>query len=201
MRSILEKLKVPFLEYGYKKHKNSFWKVENGFYKLIDFQKGTHGGNYYFINVSLHPIGLPKLLTNELIINEMPTESECIIRQRIEQIVDSSVAQIFKSRLVSIDELDAIKDIIKSISEVDKWLMEWGDYEKIANMEFEEAAKLLSVVPILKKKAFYFIKCYCAFQNGNTKEAKEEFERYLNEKIDRLDFQKIDQFLKNLLKL
>lgn len=199
MRSILEKLKVPFSEYGYKKRKNSFWKVENGFYKLIDFQKGAHGGNYYFINVALHPIGMPKLLTNELIIPETPNESECIIRQRFEQIIDNSLSDKFKSKLVMLDDVETVKEIMESINYIDQWLMVWGNYNKIEEMDFEEVASMLTVVPILKNKAYYYIKCYCAFRNGNYKTADENFSRYLNEKIDELDFQKVDEFLSYLL--
>lgn len=201
MKSIIESLKVQLFEYGYQKRKNSFWKVENGFYKLIDFQKGAYGGDYFFINVALHPIGLPKLLIKDLRIPDMPTESECILRQRIEQVLDNSVAEMFKSKLISQDNLNATKDIIGSISEIDKWLSEWGNYKKIENTKFEDLSSMLNVVPILKKKAYYFIKCYCSVQNGNTEVAKEEFDLYLNEKIDDLEFKEINKFLDNLLNL
>ncbi|MEC1526249.1 DUF4304 domain-containing protein, partial [Neobacillus niacini] len=43
-------------EYGYRKKGNSFWKIENGFYKLINIQK-SNNGDYFFINLGIHPVG------------------------------------------------------------------------------------------------------------------------------------------------
>ena len=40
MKELLNELKGDIAGYGYKKSGNSFWKIENGFYKLIDFQGG-----------------------------------------------------------------------------------------------------------------------------------------------------------------
>lgn len=81
MKELVAKLKNDFTPYGYQKSRNSFWKIENGFYRLIDFQKGAYG-DYLFINVCLYPAGLPSLIAGKLEIKERPWEYECIIRQR-----------------------------------------------------------------------------------------------------------------------
>lgn len=47
---ILGEIKPLFAKYGYKKNGDSFWKLENGFYKLINFQKGRYGD--YFLSMS-----------------------------------------------------------------------------------------------------------------------------------------------------
>ena len=86
MKTIIGEVKGIFSEYGYKKERNSFWKIENDFYRLINFQHGAYG-DYFFVNVGLHPVGLPSLYTGKLEIKEKPKEHECIIRQRMEQIV------------------------------------------------------------------------------------------------------------------
>ena len=50
MKQLLNEMKSAFSERGYRKAGNSFWKVENGFYKLVNFQKGAYG-DYFFVNV------------------------------------------------------------------------------------------------------------------------------------------------------
>ena len=40
MKTIIGEVKGIFSEYGYKKERNSFWKIENDFYKLINFSMG-----------------------------------------------------------------------------------------------------------------------------------------------------------------
>lgn len=72
MKTIIGEVKGIFSEYGYKKERNSFWKIENDFYKLINFQHGAYG-DYLFVNVGLHPVGLPSLYTGKLEIKEKPS--------------------------------------------------------------------------------------------------------------------------------
>lgn len=90
---VLNEVKPQILKYGYKKSGNSFWKIENGFYKLINFQAGAYG-NYFFINVAIHPCGLPILYTKRLEIVEKPKESQCALRQRAEHISGKASAFI-----------------------------------------------------------------------------------------------------------
>ena len=104
MKELLNELKGDIAGYGYKKSGNSFWKIENGFYKLIDFQGGAHG-DYFFINVGLHPVGLPSLITGKLEIKERPREHECIIRQRIGEIVP---VELFQKALPPIHDADTV---------------------------------------------------------------------------------------------
>ena len=198
MKHILEALKVPLSEHGYQKKNNSFWKSEDGFYKLINFQKGAYG-NYYFINIGLHPLGLPMLSTEELIIPNLPSESECIIRQRIEQVISSPTAERFKKELVAVNDMEVVGELIDVISEIDQWFKEWGSFQKIENMEFDEAVNMLTVVPVLKKKAFYMLKCYCANRSGNSETARNNFNAYLSESIDVFDFHHVDKFLNVLI--
>lgn len=199
MNSIIEVLKAPLSEHGYQKRSNSFWKIEDGFYKLINFQKGLYDGNYYFINIGLHPLGLPQLSTKELTIYNKPNESECIIRQRIEQVVSNPIADRFKKELVSVNDTTVIEQFIDAISEIDQWLNNWGNYKKIEDMEFDEAVNMLTVVPVLKKKAFFMLKCYCAYKNGNSETAQNNFYSYLGENVGNLKFHEVDRFFYDLI--
>jgi hypothetical protein len=189
----------PFGDYGYKMKKNSFWKVEDGFFKLIDFQKGAYGADYFFVNVCLHPIGLPMLTTKELTIIENPNEHECIIRQRIEAIVSNPDVNAFNKKLVSTKNSLVIKGIVNSINEIEQWFKKWGTFDAVEKAEFDEISNMLTVVPILKKKAFLLLKCYCYHQEGNNESAKILYNEYLQVIVDDLKFQNVDIYIGDLI--
>lgn len=56
MKTIIGEVKGIFSEYGYKKERNSFWKIENDFYKLINFQHGAYG-DYLLLMLDFTPWG------------------------------------------------------------------------------------------------------------------------------------------------
>lgn len=49
MKELIHEVKSEITQYGYKKARNSFWKIEDGFYKLINFQHGAYGD--YFLSM------------------------------------------------------------------------------------------------------------------------------------------------------
>lgn len=202
MKELLSEVSTTLKLLGYRKKGNSFWKIDNNIYKLIDFQKGAHGGGYFFVNVCVHPIGLPKLITSEISICEHPKNHECVLRQRIEQISQNEQIKLFQRGLVSIDNREVIKAIIDTIPlEVELWLEEWGTYEKFANSEFNEISHMMTVVPKLKEKAFLMLKFYSNLKLGDNKKAEQYLDQYLNTRIIGLEFSEVDSYLKSLLKL
>ena len=194
MKELLNEIKGEIAGYGYKKSGNSFWKIENGFYKLINFQRGTHG-DYFFINVGLHPVGLPSLITGKLEIKEKPREYECIIRQRIEEIVPS---EMFKKALPPIHDTDTIREIVAAIPAIDRWLADWGSFDVLANKDFSELSRMMPIAPILWQKAYYMLKCYCMIKKRNIPEAKKLFLAYLSENQN-MDFSAVDRYMEALL--
>jgi len=68
---------------GFKKKRHTFFKAENGFYKLINIQKSQFGDHFY-INIGVHPIGLPQLITDQLQLKENISIFDCILQTRIE---------------------------------------------------------------------------------------------------------------------
>jgi hypothetical protein len=110
---------------GYKRLKTRFFKFDNEVFKQIDFQRGANG-SYFFVNVCLHPVGLPELLAGKLVIPDRPSEHECIISRRIEAIVLDGATAAFRSRLVSCEDEQAVTQILQSLStNVQSWLSEW----------------------------------------------------------------------------
>ncbi|WP_298018213.1 DUF4304 domain-containing protein [uncultured Dysosmobacter sp.] len=130
---ILSEVRPMLAQYGYKKSGNSFWKSENGFYKLINFQKGTYG-NYFFINVGLHPNGLSILCTKQLCLLERPKESQCVLRERAEQI--SIKAGSFKKEIGYMEEIETLKGLLFSVMpDMEAWLSKWGSYRTILSAD------------------------------------------------------------------
>lgn len=89
MKKLLTEVHASLKVLGYLKKGKSFYRNYNGFYHLINFQGGAYG-NYYFINIALHPIGCPNLITDQLIIHENFPESSCAIRYRIDEFMSKS---------------------------------------------------------------------------------------------------------------
>ena len=194
MKTLICEEKDTFTQYGYRKERNSFWKKENGFYKLVNFQSGAYG-DYFFINVGLHPIGLPSLIAGKLEIKERPIEYECIFRQRMEQV---SPLAIFKKPLVSVSDPRVVPAITSGLSDVEAWFARWGSFETIAACEFSDVEGMLSCVPLLWNKAYKMLKCCCLLKLGRTAEAEAFYAEYLAENRE-MDFSAVDQYLKELL--
>ena len=194
MKELLGEVKGELSQYGYKKAQSSFWKIENGFYKLIHFQRGAYG-DYFFINVGLHPVGLPSLIVQKLEIKERLREYECIIRQRIGEIPPCEMLQ---KSLVPIHDPNTVWEIIASIPAVESWLAHWGNFEALAGKDFPELSRMMPIAPILWQKAYDLLKCYCMIKQKNLPEAKKFFLAYLSENKE-MDFSPVDHYLEALL--
>ncbi|MBM6619979.1 DUF4304 domain-containing protein [Bacillus suaedaesalsae] len=199
MKELLQKISPELKTFGYKKKGSNFWKIENGFYKIINFQKGLHGGQYYFINVGIHPNGMPQLISNQLLVLEQPKENECIIRQRVEQIIESKEMNAFKEGLVSLDDERTTENFIKIIPEIEKWSLQYGTYEELIGISEKEIYDLLNASPILKKKAFVFLQLFCEIKLNNKEGANEAFDKYKKENVNGLNFDELDNYLGSLI--
>lgn len=193
---ILSEIKPMMSQYGYKKNGNSFWKNENGFYKLINFQKGAYG-NYFFINVGLHPNGLPMLYPKQLCFLERPKEHECVLRQRVDEI--SAKASSFEKNIGYVEEIEVLRELVFSVlPDIQIWLNDWGTYKTILSADFDEIIKLFSVAPILWKKEFWLLKSYCALMERDKMAAKRFFSFYQVENSN-MDFSLVDNYMDNLI--
>ncbi len=132
LTDVLGHVSDAFRSIGYEKARNRFWRVKDDTYQLIDFQPGAHG-NYFFVNVCVHPVGFPKILSGKLIIPVRPLEYECVIRQRIEEVGGAPVVDLFRNSLVPINDLAAMSMIKEAVaSDVEVWMGRWGTCEAIA---------------------------------------------------------------------
>lgn len=196
LKRITDEVKPIINDYRYRKRGNSFWKIENGFYKLIHFQGGAYG-DYFFINAALHPVGLPMLCQSQLKIIDKPKEYNCALHERLEQI--SSKAILFPHRVGFIEDVENAQALLEAVMpDIERWLNQWGSYERIITSDLDEMSKLFSVVPILFKKEFWLLKSYCALTMGNQAGAEEYFLAYRQENPD-MDFRLVDDYMSNLI--
>lgn len=200
MKELLNKVNSILKPAGYRMKGMAFWKIDNGFYKLIDFQKGAYQGDYFFINLCVHPVGLPKLKVKQLSIIEKPKEYECIIRQRIEQVIHNDGITKFREGFVSSSDNEIINTLINCLpEEVDQWLNYWGKFENLANANKDLVLNMLTVVPKLKEKAFYMLKFYCFIKLLNKEKAVTCLNQYSSIDTVGLDFSILDNHLNSLL--
>lgn len=192
---LLNEVKSLMSEYGYRKKGDSFWKIENGFYKLIHFQKGAYG-DYFFINVALHPNGLP-MLSAKLELIEKPKEYCCALRQRVEQI--TTKGNSFHGKLGYPEEAETVQALLSAVlPDLEAWLNKWGSYETILSAPFDEMVNLFTVPPLFFKKEFWLLKCYAAWMTEDAGKANEYFSAYQQENPDR-NFSLVDQYMYTLL--
>ena len=196
LKQVLDEVKSGISDYGYRKRGNSFWKTEDGFYKLIHFQGGAYG-DYFFINVALHPCGLPMLWQNQLKIIDRPKEYECALHQRVEQISDK--AGSFPHSVGFIPDSKTMAGLLEAIMpDIEGWLNQWGSFGRIAASDFEEISRLFSVVPLLFQKEFWLLKSYCALMMGDKEGAAEYFSAYRRQNPE-MDFRLVDHYISNLI--
>lgn len=197
MKEMLEKVKRAFAQNGYRKRRNSFYKIEDGFYRLVNFQKGAYG-NYFYINVGLHPVGLPILQANTLYMPDHPKEYECVLRERAEEIVKEENRRIW-SQAQNWAGDDMVPYIIDAIVDIEAWFHTWGSFHAILDCPFEKISKMFTVAPIFWRKEYLLLKLYCAFQVGDVEEAQSLFHKYSDTPVKNLSFEGIDSYLQSIL--
>lgn len=197
MKEMLKKARGAFAQNGYRKRGNSFYKTEDGFYKLVSFQKGAYG-DYFFINAGLHPVGLPLLQADTLQIPDHPKEYECALRERIGQIVTEEKREIWSKAQNWIGS-DMVPHIIDAIGDIEAWFQKWGSFQGILDCSFDEISDMFSAVPLLWEKEYLLLKFYAALQVGDIALSRELFRSYSNTVVQNLNFERTDSYLQSML--
>ena len=198
---MLEKVKGSFVQKGYRKRRSSFYKVEGGFYKLVHFQKGAYG-DYFFIKVGLHPVGLPFLQANTLLIPDHPKEYECVLRERVGEIVEGKEHEIFSMPWIGDD---MFPHIIGALVDIEAWFQKWGSFQTILDSSFDEISKMFPVAPICWEKQYQLLRFYCAVQTGDMERAQKIFSQYSDVTVQTvntaqiMNFEDLDHYLRSML--
>ena len=200
MKEMLSKLNSTFKILGYKKDGNTFWKIDNGYYRLINFQKGQYN-DYFFINIGINPVKFPKLISNKLEVPEKPKEYECIIRARIEQIItDNDLIDKFRKDFVYITDDEIIDELISIIpNDLEKWFKKMASDEYLLNMNIDAINLFISSPPITKTKSFLMLKYFCSVRLGYIELAKNLLNEYKHITINDYNFNLVDNYLISLL--
>lgn len=186
---------------GFQRTKNSIWRVIDDVYHLIDFQVGSHGENYFFVNIAIHPIGLPMLVGPGLEIRDRPREFECAIRCRIEDVSQSSIAKWCRFALMSDIDQGLIDSLVSCLdSDVESWFRSCGTLQYLAHVPQSEILPFMTAVPAVELKAHALLACYCRCRVGDTRNAQKHYQRYLSAPSGGYEFPAVDEFLGRLIK-
>jgi hypothetical protein len=185
---------------GYRRLATHFQKTENGFHRVIDFQRSAHGA-YFFVNVCVHPVGLPKLLIGKLVIPDEPKEYECILRRRIQDLVPAESAAALRSQSVDFDDEPEVQKVLSLIpSTVEPWLARWGSYATIIKASDEELKDMLTVVPKLWQKACAMLKLFCCLKMKDRANADRFLAEFIAAPTGGSDLSLVDEYILSLAK-
>ncbi|MCC2390114.1 DUF4304 domain-containing protein [Bacillus pacificus] len=183
---------------GFKKKRHTFCKTENGFYKLINIQKSQFGDDFY-IHIGVHPIGLPQLITDQLLIKENISIFDCILRTRIEPI------HMKQNQLLHNVSHETI-DIPNYLSTIFDWFQVWASYENLVKTNIHSVTSVLAVVPILQEKAFLLLTCFSFYNLKQYEQANHYLQQYLQcavhlntEEKEQVFFREVDMYMKKLV--
>ncbi|MBN1217154.1 MAG: DUF4304 domain-containing protein [Candidatus Lokiarchaeota archaeon] len=186
---------------GYRKTKNNFWKHQNEFYNLINFQKGAYG-DYFFINIGIHPIGLPLLTELEDFLPEKPKEYECLIRTRIENLLQDYSHKILDKGFMCYDiTIKEWEDFLEMVfpTDVHNWITEFSSFTKLISMSQVEMERLMPYAPIVKEKIYFMTRFYCFYKLNKINEAQIALEKYNEINLSEFNFSRVDIYLNNLI--
>ncbi|MBQ3410782.1 MAG: DUF4304 domain-containing protein [Bacillus sp. (in: Bacteria)] len=183
---------------GFKKKRHTFCKAENGFYKLINIQKSQLGDDFY-IHIGVHPIGLPQLITDQLLIKENISIFDCILRTRIEPI------HMKQNQLLHNVSHETI-DIPNYLSTIFDWFQVWASYKNLVKINIHSVTPVLAVVPILQEKAFLLLTCFSLYNLKQYEQANHYLQQYLQcavhlntEEKEPVFFHAVDMYMKKLV--
>ncbi len=181
---------------GYKKKRNAFYCQINGVWRVIDIQTGSHGGGYFFVNLGVHPFGLPQLVTGKLFIPNYPKISECIVWQRIERACPEEPFLRFQEELVSYEDSKFATRLASALPlKALPWLDAWSQSSKLSSVAFDDIAPILSVVPVLKEKAATMLQTFVKAKVGDYNGAEIALRAYLNAPSGGHVFSEVDSYM------
>ncbi|MES9667154.1 hypothetical protein CN318_19115 [Bacillus cereus] len=182
----------------FKKKRHTFCKADNGFYKIIHIQKSQFGDDFY-INIGVHPVGLPQLITDQLQVKENISIFDCILRTRIEPI------HMKQDQLLHNVSHETI-DIPNYLSTIFNWFQVWASYENLAKTNIHSITPVLAVIPILQEKAFLLLTCFSFYNLKQYEQANLYLQQYLHcavylntEEKELVLFHEVDMYMKKLV--
>lgn len=198
IQNFISSLQTTLKPLGFKKKRHTFFKAENGFYKLINIQKSQFGDSFY-INIGVHPIGLPQLITDQLQIKENISIFDCILQTRIEPI------HMKRNQLLHNVSHETI-DIPDYLSTIFDWFQVWASYTNLAKTNIHSITPALAVVPILQEKAFLLLTCFSFYNLKQYEQANHYLQQYLHcavhfntEEKGQVFFREVDMYMKKLV--
>lgn len=180
MQSLVAYAKERLKPLGFRKQGVNFTRMNHGYIQAIAFQRCSFAEGYY-INIGIHPIGIPslKLGRDILLINSSPKATECTISQRAEQVCDapnvcrakdgSLVFGVFPEYLT--EESYSHFDVFLS-SAIPEWQNYWSNDRRIINADYNILGCMFPLIPNLWHECVAILKCFCSIRLGNLSDAR-----------------------------
>jgi len=175
-----------------------FAKLKTDFISSLTYKKSKFGDDFY-INIGVHPIGLPQLITDQLQIKENISIFDCILQTRIDPI-HMKPNQLLHN--VSHETID-IPDYLSTIFD---WFQVWASYENLTKTNIQAITPVLAVVPILQEKAFWLLTCFSFCNLKQYEQANRYLQQYLHcavhlnaEEKEQVFFREVDMYMKKLV--
>ncbi len=149
----------------------------------------------WYINIALHPIGYPDLISDQLIFHKNPPESSCAIRCRIDKFMSESELDVCRMPGLPLEN-GAVKKIVVELlqTKVHAWLLSWSSYKKYINGKCHQISNQLNVTPLAKEKYFALIQWFCSYKSQHLDNQK-YLEKYLQITIAGSEFKKVDAYV------
>ena len=180
---------------GFKKKDIHFAKLKTDFINSLTYKSQL--GDDFYIHIGVHPIGLPQLITDQLLIKENISIFDCILRTRIEPI------HMKQNQLLHNVSHETI-DIPNYLSTIFDWFQVWASYENLVKINIHSVTPVLAVVPILQEKAFLLLTCFSFYNLKQYEQANHYLQQYLQcavhlntEEKEPVFFHEVDMYMKN----
>ena len=122
VQSSMANLHAALKPLGFKKKDIHFAKLKTDFINSLTYK--SQFGDDFYIHIGVHPIGLPQLITDQLLIKENISIFDCILRTRIEPI------HMKQNQLLHNVSHETI-DIPNYLSTIFDWFQVWASYENL----------------------------------------------------------------------
>lgn len=156
--------------HGFRRKRNTFWRLHDSVFHIIEFQKSPFYHSSYYINLAVHHKEGPIWQPHNVAFYTKPDATTAMIRIRIQQ------------EAMDLDEESTRLAIAANIDTYIEWFQTVSTPFYLTSMPFTEYEKLTTTVPLFWVASFHMYRFYAYLELGDLQLAKEElihFEQHL----------------------
>jgi hypothetical protein len=148
---------------GFKGTRYTYHRQVGGVWHVVNIQLGAYGRSYYFVNLGIHPVDLPQLVTGALEVLARPKEYQCIFRARVDSVFPNAPFLPPNRGQCEVTDDSGTRRMTEGlVSHVIPWFDRVGTLEYLEKHAAVELSPWLSVVPVIQPKALAMLRFYLA---------------------------------------